>query len=255
MRSPINNAKYIKYLIILTLLLGCKGKDNQVYQGLPLKTWIIRLDAPEKEIRIDAMKVIAEIGEPAISAEPYLRMIARKDPSTEIRINAIMSLEAINAATAEFQDFIDEYHAPLIPDEFEEYQAEIAEQQLDDPEEELFSSGDGDLEFLQDLEAGLLDVQKSESTMIPRDSAELAEWVSNFQGDAISNIMNQLQNPAVLAMLLKSGGDAEKIMAATKLSEMEGSNSQVIEALEKATDNPLISDLVKQALEQWEPSE
>ena len=56
-------------------------------------------------------------------------------------------------------------------------------------------------------------------------------------------------------MLLNSGSDAEKLLAATKLSEMEGSNSQVVDALENAIDNPLISELVKQALKHWETEE
>jgi hypothetical protein len=251
----MNKAKYLIYLIILTLLLGCKGKDEKIYQGLPLKTWIMRLDAPEKEIRIDAMKVIAEIGEPAISAEPYLRQIARKDQSPEVKMNAIMALEAINSATAEFQDFIDEYNAPLIPSYDEDLKLE-AEEAVDEELEEvdLDIAGD-DLEYLQDLEAGVFEEPDSGSTMIPQDSAGLADWVNNYQIDAVADIMNQLSNPAVLAMLLNSGSDADKLLAATKLSEMEGSNSLVVEALEKAVDNPQISDLVKKALKQWEPSE
>ncbi|MCF7810293.1 HEAT repeat domain-containing protein [bacterium] len=247
-------AKYLTYLIIFIVLLGCKGKNDKVYQGLPLKTWIIRLDAPEKEIRIDAMKVITEIGEPAISAEPYLRQIARKDKSPDVKMNAIMALEAINAATAEFQDFIEEYNAPIIPED-EEFGIVSEEEIPEEAEEVDFDMAGDDLEYLQDLEAGLLDNPETESTMIPQDSAELAEWVDNYQIDAVADIMNQLSNPTVLAMLLNSGSDAEKLLAATKLAEMEGSNSQVVEALENAVDNPQISELVKQALKRWEPSE
>ncbi len=250
----MNKAKYIIFLIILTLLAGCKGKDKQIYQGLPLKTWIIRLDAPEKEIRIDAMKVIAEIGEPAIFAEPYLRQIARKDPSPEVKIHAIEALEAINAPTAEFRNFIDEYNAPIIPDEEEMFEV-IEEVSTEDIEDFSSGSGGDDLEFLQDFEAGLLDADKREFGMFPLDSADLSEWVNRFQNDAIANIKNQLRNPSVLALLLKSGNNAEKLFAANRLAELEGSNSQVFEALENALDDSLVMEAVEKALERWEPAE
>ena len=75
---------FIKWCIIICLvylILGCGGGDKPLYQGLPLKTWVERLEAPEPEIRVDALKVIADIGKPARPAETYVRDAARNDPS------------------------------------------------------------------------------------------------------------------------------------------------------------------------------
>lgn len=244
--------KHIALFLALGLLLGCKGKEP-IYQGLPLKIWVMRLDAPEKEVRLDAIKVIAEIGEPAISAEPFLRQIARKDASLEVRIHAVEALDAINASTTEFQAFVDEYYAPIIPeDELQELEEELPA----DEDEDITASYDGDdLEYLQGLETGIFDELARESTMIPLDSAELTEWIEKHQGTAINNVINQLRNPKVLALLLGSGDDSEKLFAAKQLAEIEGIDTQVFEALKKASNDPLLKDFVEEALENWEPGE
>ncbi len=251
---------FIKWCIIICLvylIAGCGGSDEPLYQGLPLKTWVKRLEAPETEIRVDALKVIADIGKPARPAKRYVRDVARNDPSTEVRLLAIEALEAMDVPAVEFQNFLDSYYAPIIPDS-EEYFDDFERDVSDEDDLLEHASGDDDLAFLRAFEEDRLDSVTSRlSEPMPKDSAEFIRWFTNHQSEEVLNLTNQLNNPKMLAKLLEVGSVIEREFAARKLIEIVGDDPKIIEALEKASNDSIdtIRQAAEEALQKWLPEE
>ncbi len=243
-------------MFVTALIAGCGEPKEPLYQGLPLKVWVKRLEAPEPEIRADALEVIADVGNPARAAEQYVRNLARNDPSTEVRMLAIKALEAMDVPVVEFQDFLDAYYAPIIPDS-EEYFDDMAK---NDEDEELNEkiSGDDDLSYLKAFEENKLDSMASRlSDMMPKDSAEYQEWLEERQAGEVLNLLNQLSNPKMLAKILEIGNAVEREFAARRLGEIPGDDPDIIEALEKASNDTvdIIRQAAEEALHRWMPEE
>lgn len=258
-------------LFIAMLLLGCGGKEEVLYEGLPLKIWVERLQSPDEADRKDALNVIKSIGKPASAAEKRVRGVARNDPYTDVKMLAIETLKAMKASTVEFHSFVEQYDMPireLMRDNGED------EDKIDEVEEaiqdefatfdlEEKASGDDDLSFLQEMEAEALDTigkyrkvadRDEEESVVPSDPDEFDKWSNNrFQGE-VQQLMSQISNPRVLASLLANGGSADKLFAATKLSQMRGVDEEIVKMLEAAQSDPdsLIRSLVNKALNNWE---
>ena len=258
-------------LMFTSLLLGCGGEEEVLYEGLTLKMWVDRLQSPEAADRKDALEVIKSIGKQAIAAESKVRQIARNDPYTDVKMLAIETLKAMKVTTVEFQTFVNQYDMPIMDlmrdttefeDEFDEEQAQIQE------EFETFdlmerASGDDDLSFLREMEAEALDTigrykkvadRDEEDSLIPTDPEEYAQWSDDrFKGD-VQDLLGQISNPRVLAAIHSGGDNIDKLFAASKLSQMKGVDEDIVKALEAAQSNPdsLIQALVEQALKNWE---
>ncbi|NQT33557.1 hypothetical protein HQ587_00095 [bacterium] len=233
--------KYLIALIIICMIFGCGGAENRTYEGLPLKTWVERLESPEKETRLDALSVIKGIGKPAIAAEPYVRKLARYDPSPAVMLSAIETLETFKVTVVEFQEFLDDYYSPIIPageqDELDLFENETEEFDDDDILEHI--SGADDLAYLKELMEGSLDSgERADSNIMPRDSAGYADWMGRHRSEAIDNLLNQLNNPDMLALMLEFGEDIEREFAARQLSELDLENPKINEAIEKALEDP-----------------
>ena len=247
---------YTILLIFLTVVFvcGCGGEKKPLYQGLPLKTWVDRLESGEPEIRADALKVIADIGRSARVAEDNVRKLARNDPSIKVRLNAIEALEAMGASTVEFLEFIDSYYKPIIPIGDEETVDLDEEISTEDELSEKIDTED-DLAYLRALEEGTLDtIQEKTFSVMPRDSADYEVWLRERIHEEVQDMMNKLSNPTMLAAMLEFGGDLEREYAACKLAELSGDNPEIIEALEKAEDDPLeeVRQAAEKALENWQ---
>ena len=246
-------AKCIKYLIALVIIWvisGCGGAEKRTYEGLPLKTWVERLESPESEIRLDALSVIKGVGKPAIAAEPYVRKLARYDPSPAVRLSAFETLETFGVPVVEFQGFLDDYYSPIIPaseqDELDILENEIEESEDDDILKHI--SGEDDMAYLKELmEGSISGGDRADSNIMPRDSAGYAEWIGRHRSEAIDNLLNQLKNPEMLALMLEFGEDIEREFAARRLSELSFENPGIIEAIEKALEDP--NDSVRIAAE------
>jgi len=248
----IRFGKYIHVLVLICLLIGC-GSREPLYQGLPLSVWVVRLNSPDEEVRADALTVIAEIGKPAESAENYVREIAEGDPSTNIRMKAIEALEAMDASTARYQDFIDKYYAPLIPEEDDLPVNELVDSEDD---EDIFEgiSGEDDLEFLEALERGILDTApESRFNLEPTDSVAKAEKLINMQREEVAKLFERLRNPQMLSQILAYGNAIEREFAGQILAELTEDDPQVLKAIENVLSDS--SDQVRKALElalkQW----
>ncbi len=257
-------------LICVTLLIGCGGEEEPLYEGLTLKMWINRLESPDAENRKDALGIIKEIGKPARIADPQVRAIARNDPFNDVKMLAIETLQAMNLTTVEFQSFITQFETPLSEDIDEEFdygdEDELEKIEADDPEAEYdlmeSVSGEDDLKYLQDLEDGLFDSIEGKSQAdrenmgktIPSDPDEFKKWSEdNYKGE-VSDLLNQISSPRVLATILSDGESIDKLFAATKLSQMSGADEEIFKALEAASSDPdsTIRRLVEQALKNWE---
>ena len=234
--------KYLSALIFICMISGCGGAETRTYEGLPLKKWVERLESPEKEIRLDALSVIKGIGKEAIATEPHVRKLARFDSSPDVRLSAIETLETFDVTVVEFQEFLDDYYSPIIPTN-EQDELDLLESEFDDVDEDVdifkHISGADDLAFLKELMEGSPDSRdRADSNIMPRDSAGYAEWIGKHRGDAISNLLNQLKNPDMLALMLEFGDDTEREFAAGQLSELNIENPDIIEAIEKALEDP-----------------
>ncbi len=242
--------KYLIALIVFYMISGCGGTEEKTYEGLPLKTWVERLESQEKEIRLDALSVIRNIGKPAIAAEPYVRKLARFDSSPDVRLSAIETLEMFEVTVVEFQEFLDDYYSPIIPTS-EQDELDLLENEIEDFEDDdilKHISGGDDLAYLKELMEDSLDGRdKADSNIMPRDSAGYAEWISKHRSEAIANLLNQLKNPEMLALMLEFGDDIDREFAADRLSELSFENPRIIEAIEKALEDP--NDSVRIAAE------
>jgi len=247
--KPSTMKRVIYILLACALVLGCAKPEEPLYQGLTLKTWVERLESSEPEVRADAVKVIQGIGLSARPAENSIRQIARNDPYPDVRILAVEALEAMGASTLEFQNLLEAYHAPVIPEE-----EELPE--FMDEEAELLEhiSGADDIAFLQAIIEYRADTGRLDTTMVPTDSAELAQWIEERRSDAISGLLHQIENPTVLALILEAGNLIERQFAARMLADMEGEDSRIIQALERAVDDPdsLVRSAAFEALKRWE---
>jgi len=251
--------KQLSILILICLSFtiiagGCGGKKEELYQGLPLKTWVKRLNSPESEIRADALNVIAGIGEQARPAEAQVRKVARSDPSIQVRLLAIDALEAMGEPISEFYEFIEDYNKPIIPTEEEELSSLDEEMSTEDEMTAKIAEED-DLELLKAFVEGKTDsINRSETSLMPTDSAEFEEWVRQKISNEALNMINKLSNPTMLAELLSSGSDLEREFAARRLAELSGDNPDVVTALEKALEDPKeeVQRAAAQALKTWQ---
>jgi len=244
-------------LIIILLLLSCGKPSEPLYEGLPLKTWVKQLESPEREVREDALKVITKIGKQAIPTEPYLRKIANNDPSPEIRMQAIDALETMDLPVVEFQTFLEEYNSPIIPISEEDELKELA-REIEGEDEDMLrhASGGDDLKYLKAWSEGTLDQQRLGDTIkMPKDSVEFAKWLQDRKGEAVGNLLNQLKNPKMLALLLKMGNKVERNFAALRLGQLEGKDDDILESLQQALgdSSDQVSKAAEEAIKKWMP--
>ncbi len=238
-------------LIVLPWLGGCGGPEEPIYEGLTLAGWVERLADPDPDIRIDALKVIASIGPPARKIEDTVRTVARRDDDPDVRMRAIEALNAMGMSTVEFQRFVDFYNAPIYPTEDEELSTLWSE----DEEEDVFqdNSSDDDLEYLRKLESGELEKPSADTGVIPSDSAAFAKWVEQRQLNVAQELLQMLDNPVLLAEILRIGDQLQREFAARALAEKEGEDLKVVEALEQAREDPdeTVRQAAAKALGKW----
>lgn len=217
--------KFLMYLISVFILTGCSGSRDQLYQGLPLSVWVERLKSPEDEIRADAIEVLIEIGKPALATEPYLREIARTDPSHVIRVLAIEALDGLDRPIVEFHNFLDDYNAPIIPGIDSELEA-LYNTYDDEVDFHGKISGADDLAYLKALEEGTLGSERDNpDDEASSDGYRNEEWIEKMQKNNVSNLLNQLNNPKLLELLLEHGESLERDYAGRKLNILEDMES------------------------------
>ncbi len=255
----------MKHLLItitaMILIIGCSNKEP-VYQGLTLDVWAKRLQSEEAVERGDALDVIKEIGKKAKSAERAVRQVARNDKYPDIRMKAIVTLQAMGSVTGEFKKFIANYTEPFLLDD---------EDGLDlDEMDRMFSdklSGEDDLEYLRELEEKKTDsIAKSKIKLeFPAAESDQSEWASKKFTESISILSTELNNPSVLAQLMKSDDFLERQFAMQKLmKQMAGYEEEdeyfelpadVFSAFNLASDDndSLIKALADEALNNWAP--
>ncbi|MBM3327427.1 MAG: hypothetical protein FJY65_10735 [Calditrichaeota bacterium] len=234
--------------LIFILTLGC-GKREPVYEGLPLSTWVERLSSEAPEERGDAARSIGEIGSAAKTVENALRTAARREIIPDVKIAEVLALKSIGADIKEFEDFMKTTTAPIIsteddsveynPDEYYEGEQEPA-------------PGEDDLQYLMQLADGTTD-SLSALKMFPKDLEAQRKWAEERRQEQIGTMMSQLQNPDVLAEILRAGDLEERRLAARMLVGRSGVNAAVVDALEGAkfdTDS-LIKTAAAEALKKW----
>ncbi len=238
-------------LIIETFYTGCGGEPEKRYDGFTLREWVRSLDSPEPGIRQDALEIICSIGLSAREWERSVRAVALHDEDNIVKMKAIEALEAMGAPIVEFQEFIDLYNAPLIPDGNEYF--ESSEEDVDKDILENIS-GEDDLEFLEKLESGELDESTTDTGLVPSDSTKLAEWVNERQADTVRDLLLSLENPDILSKILIYGNQLQREYAARALAGMSGDNPAVVSVLESASNNDPVADIRKfasEALKKW----
>lgn len=247
--------QFILFLAIaLMLCVGCNKVEKPVYEGLTLKAWVERLKSPEPEVKIDALKVIESIGPKALPAEEYVRDIARNETNAEVVLKAIETLEAMGAQIVEFDEFLAMYYAPVIPSD-EEDELLLDEELMDEEEAEMMKhiSGDGDLEYLRELENEEDDSVDIDTSVVPLGTDQYDEWVESRRSSSLSDILNILNRPEVLEELMQVGDELEREFAVRRLATQGGLDPKIVEALEKVLDDPdsTMSLNAKKALENW----
>lgn len=241
-------------LLILLVALGCSSDEESLYEGLTLKAWAERLDSPDPAVKLDALKVIRTIGVKARPAEEHIRNIAREDSDHEVALAAIEALEAMGAPVIEFGEFLDLYYAPVIPDE----EIEIIEEENGEDAEEMsefmeHASVAADIEYLQRLNLGDLDLDQPDTSQIPTDPEQFETWKQMKRSSSISDLLDLLNSPEVLNELLKNGGKLEQEFAVRKLATLSGSNPEILNSLlglTSVTDSSL-QQAVSTALNNW----
>lgn len=238
---------------LLAAVTGCSREPS--YEGVGLKLWVKQLQSEEPALRSEAAAAIGRIGRDARSAETYLRLVASTDPLPNVRVAAINALKGIGAPTREYDDYLAEITAPLIPPLSEEDSLDFvlrAEAQQDYRKEPEL---DDDLDYLKQFEE---DTTTSESSSAlegaPADQEEHGEWVEWRKSEAISNLLTEIRNPEVLAGLLGSGDSEEKLFAARLLAYQEGGiNERVVAALQRLATDPdtTLKKLATEALKKW----
>ena len=247
-------------LVLAIMFVGCAKQPE--YQGVSLKRWIQQLNAGDQTLRAEAAQAIGAIGKIAREpSEPTLRQIAFYDPIPAVRVAAILALKAIGAPSAEFEAYLKEVTQPLT-DEVNDDEALMGQGDEDftteKSDEELrtrASSSSDDLEFLQTLEA-MKDsvIQTSNDAVMPTDEDEKKLWVEKRKNEAIATLMQELQNPDVLAEMVKSGDPLQRRLAARMLENQDGGvNPRVFEILNsaKADTDTVLKRLAQDALKKW----
>lgn len=266
----IKTAKYLSLILSFALfILSCGKEDAQLYEGLPLKTWVDRLESPDPDIRMDALKVIGSIGIKARVVEDYIRDLASDERIPEVKMEAIKTLESMKVRVIEFNDFIDLYNAPLNPfetDELDEnivYDSDLEFQEDTDNLDELemdeeflqHASGDDDLEYLKMIASGQLDLEDIDTSSISNSSGSgFSKWLPSEQTNEISNLLNMLNNPVVLRELLNSGDELTRDFALKKLGVQSGSVDGMKELLTEllgATNDTSVVQAAEKALKNW----
>ncbi len=244
-----NINKFIYAILIAVFLFGC-GKKEPLYEGLPLSAWIDRLSSGVPEERGDAARVIGDIGPAAKSAENALRLAARVETYPDVKIAEVMALKSIGADTREFEDFLKKATAPIISDEEEEFRPEIDENNESYEGEEIPGKEEDDLQYLIQLSENPPDSLKQ---LFPKDPEAQRRWAEERRREQITTVMSQLQNPDVLAEILRSGDLEERRLAARMLVGRSGVNAAVVDALEGAKFDPdsLIRTAAIEALKKW----
>lgn len=242
---------FIVGVMILIVLVNC-GKREPEYSGILLSQWVAMLDAPDPVERSDALQALAKIGKPAKMAEMKIRDVARRDPDLKVRLEAINTLKALGFPITEFEEFYKEMTTPLFFEESDTLGPGIWEEGFPEGEQETSGIGvpsDTDLfNFSSDT-----DTTKLTTESFPQDTARLEMWRRAKRVEEVDNLLMQLQNPLVLAEILRVGEVEEKRLAAKRLAQMSGSDVLVVEALEAALADPdsVVRSAVKEALTRW----
>lgn len=239
--------------ISLLLLLSCGKESEAKYEGLPLTVWIERITEGDALERLDALRVVTEIGSPAMQIERIVRDAARNETHPQIKLQAIKALEAMGAPIVEFRDFINLYEAPLFPSEEEEY---VYNPDLEEEEEMLANaSGADDLEYLRTLsEGGVIgSFNRGDTSMIPSDEDSLTMWTMRKRFEIAESLLSQLRNPHMLSNILQIGGVEERLFAAKSLASQSGVDKEIHDALSAALDDsdPRVREAVREALNNW----
>jgi len=255
-------SRYLPMIFLLAAIsVGCTKEPE--YQGVGLKLWVKQLSADDPTLRTEAAQAIGAIGKIAREpSEPSLRQIAKYDPRPATRVAAILALKAIGAPTAEFESYLKEVTAPLTEDESDDEDkmgqgdADImseAEEYKDENRQP--ATGQDDIEYLQALEAMRDSVIDSSSQgVMPTGEEERKEWIEKRRSDAMSTLLQELQNPDVLAEMIKGGDPLQRRMAARMLQNQEGGeNARVFEILTKAKadSDTVLKRLAEDALKKW----
>lgn len=251
-----------RLVIIIALCIvffqGCSKKEV-IVQGIPLTVWAERLTSEDPAVRADALDVIATVGKKAKTIELPVRQIARNDKFQDIRLKAIDALDAMGAVTGEFDAFVSERTAPLIPEE-SEFSEELTEAMFSDK-----VSGETDIEMLQEIMDEKLDSVKGmklDDLDFPIGEEDRADWAQKKLTEEIGRLSNELSNPAVLTRLMSSEDVLERRFAIQKLiGQLAGKEedfefeipSDILGALSSAREDSdsLIQALAEEAFGRW----
>lgn len=242
--------------LLCALVTGCSSDPE--YQGIPLSKWQKGLTSTDVTIRTDAVKAIASMGPTAFSAEMPLRSIARNDPVPAVRVAAIYALDSLGFSTGEFEDFLKEVTAPLVVTEDEDKNVTSAD--ADSPDSLLQSTaGDDDINYLQELSLQSdSTAQDSNQSVVAQISSleenERNQWIDDHRSEVLSNIVQYMKNPDVMAYLLNTGTAQQRRLIGRLLQNQDGGVSpRLFSALQRAaadTDSVLTA-ISREALKKW----
>ncbi|MFN3821290.1 MAG: hypothetical protein ACK4OO_03065 [bacterium] len=241
----------IVWMVIMILLGSCSKREPE-YSGIRLSQWVAMLDAPDPVERADALQALAKMGKSAKITEMKIRDIARRDPDLKVRLEAINTLKALELPITEFEEFYKEMTTPLFFEESDTLAPGIGEEAFPESEQETSGAnlpGDSDLfNISPDTDTAKIAIES-----FPQDTTRLEIWRRAKRAEEVDNLLIQLQNPLVLAEILRVGEMEEKRLAAKKLAQMSGSDALVVEALEAALSDPdtVVRSAVKEALSRW----
>jgi len=245
--------------VVTILLLASCGKTPE-HDGVGLKLWVQQLSDQDPSMRVTAAEAIGAIGPAALVAEPELRRLAASDQSPKVRVAAIMGLKGVGAATAEFEAYLNEVTKPPVetgPDASDSMGLGDEDMLTDD--ELMYSpdtkASDDDLEYLQQLAAQAdSTIDSAHGSVMPQDEEAQQEWVNQRRKEAVTTLLQEMQNPDVLAQMLISADATQRRFAARLLQNQEGGeNQRVFDALTSAksdSDTALVK-IAKEALKKW----
>ncbi len=241
-------------------LAGCSREPT--YNDIGLSRWVKQLSSDEPALRQDAAHAIGGMGKQAHTAEADLRAIARRDPLPVVRVAAINALGAIGATTTEFDAYLKEVTAPLLP-RVESKNAELGlpeDKEGDGEYTDNTSRGDDDIAYLQELEGDSTSGPSqggSNGQMnipFPSDTEAREGWAQQHRTEAIENLLQEIQNPEVLAQMVNSGDALQRRFAARMLQNQDGGpNANVFDALAraKADSDSVLRNIAVEALKKW----
>jgi len=244
----------------MLILASCQSEPE--YQGIGLKRWIGQLRSEEKAMRIEAAQALGAIGPKAHSAEEQLRAVASADPLPAVRVEAIYALKKIGAATAEFEPYLKEVTRPAVDTEDDEESSfgsddlDLAEGDGDDLRNGRNEGApDDDFAYLQALSEAEDSIMRSASASeMPQDPQAQEEWKKARRQEAITGLLQEMDNPDVLAGILDNGDPLQRRLAARMLQNKEGGiNSEVFAALTKARadSDTVLKRIAADALKKW----